>query len=356
MPAIEASSPLNDTEQERRNRLKRTKLRAYEKVVKFSEKLKNGESTALIVLQYDYRCNFRCVHCCIKGFQDRPRERTFDIAALRDFAAQADEAGLAQFYISGGEPLLNKNFDEIVEAIDPQRFHISIDTNGWFIDEERAKHLKDIGVDKLTISLDALSAEEHDAFRRMPGSHARVLAAVDAAQKVGLLVNFATVVTKQRVRSDELIRYLEFAKSKGVGTFVSYAKPAGSWQGRFDLLVDRSDFAYMKELEKKYDVFSHLTAGYGLDVGCIAVKRIIVVTPYGDIMPCPFMYTSLGNVFEEPFRDILARGMNIKYFGQHVDTCLMAEDREFIEKYGTKMEKYPLPVPYREVFEEEDFL
>ena len=84
---------------------------------------------------------------------------------------------------------------------------------------------------------------------------------------------------------------------------------------------------------------------------------MVSITKYGDVMPCPYIHVSLGNFFEEPLKDIIARGMSIKYFGEHVDTCLVAEDIEFIKKYiaGRTYGK-PLPVPYGEVFFDEDFV
>jgi len=115
--------------------------------------------------------------------------------------------------------------------------------------------------------------------------------------------------------------------------------------------------AYMRELEKKYQVFTHLTPSYGLDLGCIAVKRMISVTQYGDVLPCPYIHVSIGNVFEEPLKDIIARGMNIKWFGKRIGTCLIAESRPFIDKYIVKrVYGKPLPVPWNEVFSDEDLI
>lgn len=128
-------------------------------------------------------------------------------------------------------------------------------------------------------------------------------------------------------------------------------------EGNFDVLIDKDDMDYVRELEKKYNVFTHLTPSYGLDLGCIAVKRMVSVTKYGDVMPCPYIHTSLGNFFEEPLKDIIERGLKIKYFGKYVDTCLIAEDRNFINDYVVKnIYDKPLPVPHSEVFTEEDFL
>ena len=148
--------------------------------------------------------------------------------------------------------------------------------------------------------------------------------------------------------------YAFHAKSD-VGVFVSYAKPVGAWEGHYESLVTKEDMKYMEELEKNHKVFTHLTPGYGLNMGCIAVKGMISVTQYGDVQPCPYIHTSIGNVFEEPLKDIIQRGLDIKQFGEHVDTCLIAEDRNFIDKYvAGRIYGKEVPVPCTEVFTDED--
>jgi MoaA/NifB/PqqE/SkfB family radical SAM enzyme len=244
----------------------------------------------------------------------------------------------------------------LVKTLDPEKFFIAMDSNGWLLDESKAKHLKSIGIEKVHLSLDSLSPEEHDSFRRRPGSHERMLKAIDASLKSGLSVLLNTVVTKQRVHSQEFIDFLEFTKKLGVGVVMMLAKPAGSWEGNLDVTLSQKDLADVRELEKKYNAFTHLVPAYGLDLGCIAVKRMVSVTRYGDIMPCPWIHTSLGNFFEEPLKVILERGMNIRFFGKRMETCLGSVEGEFLRDYISKMEGKPFPVPYQEVFTEKDFL
>jgi MoaA/NifB/PqqE/SkfB family radical SAM enzyme len=342
---------------EKRNRLKQEKPYVHEKIMKYDEKVRRGESIAILQFQYDYTCNFLCHHCSIKPFQGKRNGRAFTIADVKELSRQADEMGLAHFVITGGEPLVFRDFDDLVAAIDPQKFYITSDTNGWFFDDARAKHLKELGVDKIQLSLDSLSPETHDEFRVKNGSHGRALRAIDAALKADMNIIVQTVVTRQRVHSDEFRRFIEFLNARGVPVFVTYAKPVGAWEGHFEELVDRDDMDYVRELEKRHNVFTHLTPSYGLDLGCIAVKRMISITKYGDVMPCPYIHVSLGNVFEEPLKDIIQRGLRIKHFGQYVDTCLIAEDRPFIDKYiAGRVYGKPLPVPYSEVFTHEDFI
>ncbi|PIU58424.1 MAG: radical SAM protein, partial [Deltaproteobacteria bacterium CG07_land_8_20_14_0_80_38_7] len=58
-----------------------------------------------------------------------------------------------------------------------------------------------------------------------------------------------------------------------------------------------------------------------------------------------------------PLKDIIERGMRIKYFGKYVGTCLIAEDRKFINDYVVKkIYGKPLPVPYTEVFKDDDLI
>lgn len=346
----------SEEESHKRNKLKKEKPYVYEKVMKFEEKIKKGESIAIVRLVYDYKCNFRCHHCSEEKVK-KNGSRFFTIEDVRELSRQADEMGLAHFVLTGGEPLVFKDFDKIIEAIDPDKFYITSDTNGWFLDEKKAKHLKSIGVDKIQLSLDSLDPSEHDTFRRKQGAHERCLKAIDAALNAGLNIIVQTVVSKHRVRSHEFIEFLEYLNKKEVGVFVTYAKPVGGWEGNFDVLVDREDINYVRELEKRYNVFTHFTPSYGLNIGCIAVKRMISITKFGDVMPCPYIYVSLGNFFEEPLKDIVDSGLNIKFFGKYYNGCWIAENRKFINDYIVKrVYGKPLPVPYNQVFEEKDFI
>lgn len=333
---------------EKRNRLKQEKPLVYDKVTKFAEKFRKGEPFPIIQLHWRYFCNFRCEHCSISIFQGKKGTRSLSVFDVRELSRQAHELGLAHIDITGGEPTLFRNMVQLVEAIDPAKFYIQSDTNGWFMDDAMAKHWKAIRVDKVQLSLDSLSVEGHDAFRHKPGSHARVLKAIDSIRKAGLAMHIATVVTHQRIQSQEFIEFLEFASSKNVAVSMVWPKLVGEWAGRYDLLPTEEDIAYYKEkLCKQYYLYDHLTPGYGLNIGCLAVKRMIAITQYGDVLPCPWMYFSIGNILEESLKDILERGM--RYFKKDERKCLVSQDREFIEKYVAKTYGLNLPVPIAEV-------
>lgn len=353
---------LTQREQNNRNHLKEKKPYVYEKMQKFGEKIRNGESIAIIQMQYNYQCNLACQHCCVKRLQGISSKRSMTVEDVRNLADQADALGLARFVITGGEPLTFKDLDEIVAAIDPQRFFINMDTNGWFLDLEKAKHLKSIGIDRVQLSIDSFDEEGHDAFRCRKGSYRRTMAAVDACQEVGLDLFIQTVVTRERLHSKELIDFIEYFNGRDIGVFVSFAKPVGAWEEKYEGCIDEqpwnvagSDLNYFRSLEQKYRLFSHLTPGYGLEMGCIAVKGMFSITQHGEVLPCPYMHISIGNIFTEPLQKIIERGLSFKYFGEKIDTCTIAQDRDFFKNVlEKKIYGKALPVLCEDVFGEED--
>tara|TARA_Y100000310_G_scaffold101532_1_gene99639 strand:+ start:13948 stop:15249 length:1302 start_codon:yes stop_codon:yes gene_type:complete len=351
-------------EKDRQHWLKGYKPAVYEKMAKYPEKIANGESIAIIQFQYDYLCNMDCEHCCIDKFyvprawEAASGRRKFELDDVRALSRQADEMGLANFVITGGEPLIMKEFDELVEAIDPSKFYLVSDSNGWNLDYKKAVHLKKIGLDKVQLSLDGITAEAHDTFRRKPGAFRNAMRAIDACKEAGLHIILSTVIWKDRIYTDEWVKFLDFAKEKEVGTYIVYAKPVGAYEGQTDAMMTEKEGKILQKFEEEYDIFTHMTPSYGRDIGCIAVKRMVPISRYGDVMPCPYQHVSLGNFFEEPLADIINRGLNIKWFDPKKNMpCICGVDKGFIKNvisqtYGDN----EVPVRYDRVFTDDDFL
>ena len=137
-----------------------------------------------------------------------------------------------------------------------------------------------------------------------------------------------------------------------------YAKPVGAYEGVTDQMMTEKEGKILQQFEEEYDIFTHMTPSYGRDIGCIAVKRMVPISRYGDVMPCPYQHVSLGNFFEEPLADIINRGLNIKWFDPRKNMpCICGVDKGFIanvisETYGDS----EVPVRYDRVFTSDDFL
>jgi MoaA/NifB/PqqE/SkfB family radical SAM enzyme len=357
---------LNLAEQEKRNDLKTRKPYIAAKLAKVADMEERGEISPIIRLEKSYLCNFQCTHCSAEYYMDRhlknvlkvvDTRQKIDLNDVRRLSREADELGLARFVITGGEPLVMKDFDEVVAAIDPEKHYVITDTNGWFLDDKRARHLKAIGVEKVQLSLDSFIEHEHDSFRNKPGSYKRVMRAIDASLDAGLNLLLSTVLIKGRVKTQEFRDICQFATDKGVGLYVSYAKPTGSCSEHPEFVIEKEDADILRELEKEHKVFTHMTPSYGSFKGCITVKGIITVTSTLEVTPCPYIDMSLGNLRETSLKEILARGMRNPWLGPHRPDCIIGEDAKFIKLHAkrTLNAKY-LPVPWGQGFSDSDSL
>ena len=285
------------------------------------------------------------------------RRRPIDLDFVRKLSKEADELGLARFVITGGEPLVMRDFDAVVEAIDPDKHYIITDTNGWFLDDERARHIKSIGVEKVQLSLDSMIEKDHDSFRNKPGSWKKAMRAIEATLDADLNLLLSTVLVKGRVQTDEFRQMCEFATERGVGLYVSYAKPTGSCTDHPEFVIDKKDADILREMEKQYSVFTHMTPSYGSHKGCITVKGIITVTSTGEVTPCPYIDFSLGNLQQTSLKEVLDRGMANPWLGPHRPDCLIGEDPKFIDLHTEVTSRYlELPVPWGEGFTADDKL
>lgn len=342
-------------EAQRRSKLQMEKPYVYEKIMKYKEKEDRGECTAVIDFCFDYACNMNCRHCCNLRFS--PKERALSLEDVRALSDQADRMGLAQFNVSGGEPLVFEDFDQLIEALNPEKFHIAVSTNGLLLDRERASHLKAIGVDKVKISLDSIDEAAYAATRNQQEGHSKALQALFHARDAGLQACVQTVVSHQNAQSEATERLARFCQENGFNMDVMIAKAVGRWEGKEDVLIDEADAKQIAQLKGIYplvnwDVLPTYERTKG---GCIAIKKILHITKYGDVLPCGFIHIAIGNIFEEPLQDIISRGLRIKYFKTNHPTCLAGMDRAFIRQYMSKFYGRPLPIHWTEAFGPDDF-
>ena len=361
---IIAEQNLSEAEKAKRAGLANRKPHVAKKLAMITENEKKGIINPIIRLEKSYLCNFQCTHCSAEYYMDRHLEKKLKTKEnrpqmtmddVRNISKQADELGLARFVITGGEPLVMRDFDQVVEAIDPEKHYIITDTNGWFLDDKKAKHIKSIGVEKVQLSLDSFIEEEHDKFRNKPFSYKKVMRAVDAALNADLNLILSTVLVNGRASAKEFEDMCKFCTDRGIGLYVSYAKPVGSATDHPEFVITKEDADKVRELEKKYNVFTHMTPSYGSFKGCITVKGIITITSTNEVTPCPYIDFSLGNLRKTPLKEILDRGMRNPWLGPHRPDCLIGEDPSFIKLHQEKTAgRTHLPVPWGEGFSDDN--
>jgi MoaA/NifB/PqqE/SkfB family radical SAM enzyme len=356
---------LSLTEKNKRKDQRLRRPRVHEKIQQYFKGMLDGQISPILRLKINRSlCNFHCVHCCEEPYMSRDlKKRTgaidprpqMGLDEYRELSRQADEYGIFRFVLTGGEALLDKNLDKLVDALDPLKHLVILDTNGWTFDEEKAKWFAGLGGYKAQISLDSMIEEEHDSFRGKKGSYKRVIKALDASKKANLELLISTCIIKNRVFSEEFMNLCAYCKEEEIPLYVTLAKPVGTAREQDTWVCTKKDVDQLKFLEDKFNVFTHMTPSYGQPGRCITVKGINTVNHDGEIVPCPYMDLSIGNVTKEPLADILDRGMKNSWLGPYRDECIIGEHKDFIHFHNKAVNDYLdvsplLPVPYEHGF------
>mgnify|MGYP000968118482 CR=1 FL=1 len=123
--------------------------------------------------------------------------------------------GVEKVRLTGGEPLLRTDVPEFVRVLKRELGvqDVALTTNGWLL-EQRAAALKDAGLDRLNVSLDALDPMIAGRMNGLGFKPDRVLRGIDAAAALGLTVKINTVV-QRGVNDGELLRICEYFRARG---------------------------------------------------------------------------------------------------------------------------------------------
>ena len=138
------------------------------------------------------RCNFRCVYCMPReifgpGYAFLPRKDLLTLEEIARVAQVFAALGMRKVRITGGEPLIRRNLEHLIEMIDATEGvqDISLTTNGSMLTADRAVSLKQAGLKRLTISLDALDDATFKSINDVDYPASRVLDGIDNARAVG---------------------------------------------------------------------------------------------------------------------------------------------------------------------------
>jgi len=279
----------------------------------------------------DYACNLACEHCSCATFE-RGREKMTE-ADLSKIHREAVALGGIYFAFTGGEPLLNKNLEDVIQLFNPRGNLIGVQTNALLLTPQRARSLYKAGLDAIQVSLDSGTPEEHDTFRNMPGAHKKTLEHVAEARKAGIQVIFSSTLTHSSLRSQSQTDLLDFAKSQDIPVVVSVPCPVGRWAGNLSEQFTEDDRKYLEQLQRKYPFLRRDFHSNYVKKGCTAGTEKLYITPYGDVIPCPFIHISFGNIKKEPLADIRARMLRVDDFNTYSQICLAGEDNDFIDAY-----------------------
>ena len=167
-------------------------------------------------LELTGRCNLSCKMCYIHKKENDPiaLQKELPTEFWLDFIAQARAAGTLTMLITGGEPLLRKDFKEIYLACKQAGFVVFVNTNGTLITPEYVEFFKNYPPAKLNISLYGASEETYEKLCGIGQMYGRVSQAIRALRQSGVAVKINYTVTELNHHDTE--RIYAFAKELGI--------------------------------------------------------------------------------------------------------------------------------------------
>ncbi|MFB0566683.1 MAG: radical SAM protein [Candidatus Aminicenantaceae bacterium] len=266
-----------------------------------------------VSFEVTYRCNALCKHCHLGGPVDEQR------ASPQKYAAICRQLKPVVAQVSGGEPLLRRDLEQIIEALRiPNRApFIVVTTNGVLLTKKRYLSLREAGVDEFSLSLD-YPDERHDEFRQVPGLFKRIETLMKELESINeKAITLSCVVQSDNFR--DLIRLAELAGAWHVN--INFSTYTYLRTNKKDYLLSTEELEELKDILHQLLLFKRqhnnvYTSDYtfmrmidffeneSLD-NCRAGVKFMVVNPDGTLSPCGLIiknYQSLKELKQDFIR------------------------------------------------------
>ncbi|MFN0160717.1 MAG: GTP 3',8-cyclase MoaA [Burkholderiales bacterium] len=198
------------------------------------------------------RCNFRCTYCMPKSVFDKDyrylaHEELLSFEEIVRLAALFAAHGVSKVRLTGGEPLLRKNIEELVAMLaalrcaDGEPLDLTLTTNGALL-PRKARALKAAGLKRLTVSLDSLDDQVFRAMNDVDFPVADVLAGIDAAEEAGFRDIKVNMVVKRGVNDADIVPMAQRFKGSGrIVRFIEFMDVGSSNGWRMDDVVPSAE-------------------------------------------------------------------------------------------------------------------
>jgi radical SAM protein with 4Fe4S-binding SPASM domain len=269
---------------------------------------------SIVAWETTRRCGLSCRHCRAGAGP----------AALAGELSPAEGLRLVQslarlparlLILTGGEPMMRPDIYDLAAAAAAGGLRVVIAPCGPLLTDETAARLKSSGVSAVSISLDAATAADHDAFRGVPGAFESALRGLRHARRAGLATQVNCTATRLNAR--QLPAILELAEREGAATLdFFFLVPTGRGRDLWDLQLDARQVEETLLWIAKMDVrrtirvkttcapqMARVRAQNGGQVrpessggGCMAGRGFLFVSHAGLVQPCGFLDLPCGDV------------------------------------------------------------
>ncbi len=279
------------------------------------------------------QCNLKCVHCrCSSELTSSAGDFTTQEAfkLIDDIC----EVSTPVMVLSGGEPLMRADIFEIARYGTSKGLRMCMATNGTLITDEVCAEMKAADIKMVSLSLDGSTQEIHDNFRNSPGAFAGVVNGAQTLKRNGIPFLINSSFTKRN--QQDIAATFRVAKELGATAWYMFMiVPTGRGEEIMSELISPEDYeeilTWHYQQEKNEDEIlmrptcaphyyrlvpqlakaegvkferRSLTFSTGGGKGCIAAQSICLIDCFGNLKPCSYFHSSVGNIKQVPFKEL----------------------------------------------------
>ncbi len=285
----------------------------------------------MIAWEVTRSCNLSCIHCRASS-EYGPYEG--ELSTVQCLKLIDDIASFSKpvIILTGGEPLMREDIFEIASYIDAKGLRVVLATNGTLVNDELAVKMFASGIKRVSVSIDGLDAESHDAFRRVPGAFEGAMAGITAMKKIGLEFQINTTVTRSNL--DQIQGILNFAVSLGAAAHhIFLLVPTGRGKEMAEQEIMPIDYEktlnwfyeeslncpiqlkatcaphyfrifHQRRKERPAESPEEKNSLNAMTRGCMGGISFCFISHTGQIQPCGYLELDCGQLKEKSFEEI----------------------------------------------------
>lgn len=275
-------------------------------------------------LELTYRCTCRCKFCERWKIGPKLAANELTTGEVKKVLTDAYRLGVRYVGFTGGEVFLRKDIFKIGRFAKKLGLSVTVASNGTLIDEGKAKKIAE-NFASVTISIDGIKRETHDFIRGVKGTYDLAMRAIDLLEKNHVPIAVNLVITKRNIL--EVDRYIEYFSARKIYFQLT---PVHQYEaGYFSVDKELKNINLKKfqeewgRLSRKYNFlnnyfYKHVPAflsspGKLLDAyTCFAGAVMFFLNPYGEVFPCEFKRTSMGNIRKNSLLSIWERAKQMR--------------------------------------------
>jgi len=285
----------------------------------------------LIAWEVTRACNLACKHCRAEAMPE-PWPGELTTAEAKALIDTFPETGSPIIIFTGGEPLMRADVFELVRHAGGKGLRCVMAPNGTMITPENAREMKDSGIQRCSISIDAPDAANHDAFRGVSGAFDGAMRGIGYLKDAGVEFQINTTVTRNNLdRFKDIFRLAEGLGAAAWHIFLLVPTGRAAQLGTQVISAEEYeevlnwfyDFRKTTTMHLKATCAPHyyrimrqrakaegvaVTLGtFGMDAmtrGCLGGTGFCFISAVGQVQPCGYLELDCGNVKTTPFPEI----------------------------------------------------